>query len=193
MEIDSLLVLKNSQYFILAAVFIFSLLSLIYKKPAEKFIFLFLFYFFTGLFYCTLGFMELTFILSVPIILFVASFYLFELKKEIFSVKNISEEPGQNFSGIAYEDENVEQKNTKPVLNYIIPALFCLGLIFLFFKFNNGFVKSFKITDKITIVTFSHIAKELFTNYLILIIILIILIFVLAIWSITIINNRRKK
>ncbi len=138
--------------------------------------------------------MELTFILSVPIILFIASFYLFELKKEIFSVKNISEESRQDFSEISYDDEIDKHENKRTaLLNYLIPVLFCLGLIFLFFKFNNGFVNSFKITEKVTIVTFSHIAKEIFTNYLILIIILVVLIFVLGIWSITIINNRRKK
>lgn len=194
MEINSLIVLKNSQYFILVIILIFSLLSLVYKKSARKFVFLFIFYFFTALFYSSLGFMELTFILSVPIILFITSFYLFELKKEIFSVKNISEDSKQDFSEISYEVEGDRNENRKPaLLNYIIPVLFCLGLIFLFFKFNNDFVNSFKATEKFTIVTFYHIAREIFSNYLILIIILMVLVFVLGIWSITIINNRRKR
>lgn len=194
MEISNLIIIKNSQYIILAAVIIFSILSLICRKPSRKFTFLFFFFLFAGFFYFTLGFMELTFILAVPTLLFVGAFYLFELKKEIFSVKNISEESGEDFSAISFDYESGERQNKKEaMLNYIIPVLFCSGIIFLFVKLNISFIKSFNIGDKITIATFSDIAREIFTNYTILIIIFMVLIFMLAIWSITIINNRRKR
>ena len=132
--------------------------------------------------------------LAVPAMLFAASFYLFELKKEIFSVKNISEESGEDFSTVSLDYELEKHPGKKEsLLNYIIPVLFCSGIIFLFIKLNTGFIKSFKIADKITIATFSDMAKEVFSNYTILIIILMILIFMVSIWSITIISNRRKR
>ena len=194
MEINNLIIIKNSQYIIMAAVIVFSILSLIFTKPSKKFTFLFFFFLFAGIFYFTLGFMELTFMLAIPTMLFTAAFYLFELKKEIFSVKNISEESGEDFSAIVLDDEAERNKNKKSIiLNSIIPVLFCSGIIFLFVRLNPGFIKSFKIADKITIVTFSDIAKEIFTNYTILIIVFMILMFMLAVWSITIINNRRKR
>ena len=178
----------------MAAVIVFSILSLIFTKPSKKFTFLFFFFLFAGIFYFTLGFMELTFMLAIPTMLFIAAFYLFELKKEIFSVKNISEESGEDFSAIVLDDEAERNKNKKSIiLNSIIPVLFCSGIIFLFVRLNLGFIKSFKIADNITIVTFSDIAKEIFTNYTILIIVFMILMFMLAVWSITIINNRRKR
>ncbi len=194
MEINNLIIIKNSQYIIMAAVIVFSILSLIFTKPSKKFTFLFFFFLFAGIFYFTLGFMELTFMLAIPTMLFIAAFYLFELKKEIFSVKNISEESGEDFSAIVLDDETERNKNKKSIiLNSIIPVLFCSGIIFLFVRLNPGFIKSFKIADNITIVTFSDIAKEIFTNYTILIIVFMILMFMLAVWSITIINNRRKR
>jgi len=194
MEINNLIIIKNSQYIIMAAVIVFSILSLIFTKPSKKFTFLFFFFLFAGIFYFTLGFMELTFMLAIPTMLFIAAFYLFELKKEIFSVKNISEESGEDFSAIVLDDEAERNKNKKSIiLNSIIPVLFCSGIIFLFVRLNPGFIKSFKIADNITIVTFSDIAKEIFTNYTILIIVFMILMFMLAVWSITIINNRRKR
>ena len=194
MEINNLIIIKNSQYIIMAAVIVFSILSLIFTKPSKKFTFLFFFFLFAGIFYFTLGFMELTFMLAIPTMLFIAAFYLFELKKEIFSVKNISEESGEDFSAIVLDDEAERNKNKKSIiLNSIIPVLFCSGIIFLFVRLNLGFIKSFKIADNITIVTFSDIAKEIFTNYTILIIVFMILMFMLAVWSITIINNRRKR
>ncbi|HHT78846.1 MAG TPA: hypothetical protein GXZ93_03505 [Actinobacteria bacterium] len=194
MEINNLIIIKNSQYIILSAVLIFAVLSLICVKSTRKFVFLFFFFLFTGFFYFTLGFMELTFLLAVPAMLFTASFYLFELKKEIFSVKNISEESGEDFSTVSLEYELEKRPGKKEsLLNYIIPVLFCSGIMFLFIKLNTDFIKSFKIADKITIATFSDMAKEIFSNYIILIIILMILIFMVSIWSITIISNRRKR
>ncbi|MDD3520635.1 MAG: hypothetical protein PHU65_05280 [Actinomycetota bacterium] len=194
MEISNLIVIKNSQYIILAAVIIFSLLSLICIKPSRKITFLFFFYLFAGFFHFTLGFMELTFILAVPTMLFIGAFYLFDLKKEIFSVKNISEESKEDFSNIYFDSESGNNSSKKKIaLNYVTPVLFCLGIVFLFIKLNTGFIKSFKIADKITIVTFSNIAKEIFSNYTVLVIIFMVLIFMLTVWSITIINNRRRR
>jgi hypothetical protein len=111
MEINNLIIIKNSQYIIMAAVIVFSILSLIFTKPSKKFTFLFFFFLFAGIFYFTLGFMELTFMLAIPTMLFIASFYLFELKKEIFSVKNISEESGEDISAIVLDDEAERNKN----------------------------------------------------------------------------------
>ncbi len=193
MEVKNLMIIQYLQYIILAAVLTFSILSLICIKSSRKFIFLFFFFLFAGFFYFTIGFMELTFLLAVPTMLFAGSFYLFELKKEIFSVKNISEESGEDFSAVSfdYEPEKFSYKKGM-LLRYIIPVLFCSGIIFLFAKLNISFIKSFKIADKMTITTISDMAKEVFTNYIILIIIFVILIFMLVIWSVTIINNRRK-
>ncbi|MCE5328943.1 hypothetical protein LLG07_01200 [bacterium] len=194
MDIGNLMVIKNLQYVILGAIILFSILSLIVIKPLKKFIFIFLFYLFSGFLYITLEFMELTFILSVPILLFMSIFYLFELKKDIFSIKNISEDGDIDYASAYFTDKESGKSDTKKtVLNLVAPVLFSALIIVLYFIFNGGYIKSFKITDKITIVAFSDIAKEVFSNYMILVIMLIISLFVLVIWSTTIINNRRKR
>ncbi len=194
MGISNLIVIKNLQYVILGAIILFSILSLSVVKPLKKFIFIFLFYLFAGFFYITLGFMELTFILLVPALLFMSIFYLYELRKEIFSVKNISEDSSIDYTSAYFTDDKKDKNGVKRmVLSLITPVLFSTLLVVLFFLFNKGYIESFKITEKITIVTFLDIAKEVFANYMILIIIFIILLFVLVLWSVTIISNRRKR
>jgi len=195
MDITNIIIIKNLQYFILSALIIFALLSLIIKNIKKKFILLALFVLFAQIYDFTLYYGDLFYLIFIPFILFLIIFYLFNLQSEIFILKYLSREKiSENSDMQTVPEKNIFRKEiTEKVLRFIMPVLFCVGFIFLFIKFGGNYTAKFDLAKTITLINFSEIAKEIYLNYGILIFLVILLIFIMLLWIISIILIRKKK
>jgi hypothetical protein len=195
MDITNILILKNLQYFVLSAIIIFALLSLVAKNTKKKFIFLILFMLFSQIYDFTLYYGDLFFLFFIPIILFAVIFYLQNLQIDIYLPKNINNEEISETEDLKTGlDKNFYRKEkTGKVLRFVMPVLFCAGFIFLFIKFGGKYTAKFNLEKTITLINFSDIAREIYLNYGILIFLVILLIFILLLWIISIILIRKKK
>ncbi len=195
MNITNVIIIKNLQYFILTAIIVFALLSLITKNIRKKYIFLFFFILFFQAFDFTLYFGELFFLIFIPMVLFMVILFLYDFQVETYSPKNILNED-------IHKEENTESGLSKKLLlkekaknmcmYLLIPGLFSLGFIFLFIKFSGDYTAKFDATKSITLTGFTNIANEIFFNYGILIFLMILLIFILFLWIISILLIRKK-
>ena len=204
MNIKNIIVIKDLQYFILSAVVIFAVLSLLIKNTKEKFIFLFLFILFAQIFDFTLYYGELFYLFFIPIILFLVIFYLYNIgiEKEILVINNEK----KYLNNIKQDDNKYKNKGNghrgngsylfkeklKKIYIFITPVLFCVGFIFLFFKFSSNYTAKFNMEKNITLINFSQIAEEIYINYEIIIFLIVLLIFILFLWIISLISIRKK-
>jgi hypothetical protein len=195
MDITNILILKNLQYFVLSAIIIFALLSLVAKNTKKKFIFLILFMLFAQIYDFTLYYGDLFFLFFIPIILFAVIFYLQNLQIDIYLPKNINNEEISETEDLKTGlDKNLYRKEkAEKGFRFIMPVLFCAGFIFLFIKFGGKYTAKFNLEKTITLINFSDIAREIYLNYGILIFMVILLIFILLLWIISIILIRKKK
>jgi len=192
MNIKNIIILRDLQYFILIALVFFAIFSLIIKNINKKFILLFLFILFSQIFVFTLYYGELFFIFIIPITLFFLVLYLLNLQiNKDFYHKNLI-----NFGINDKNDkENLNKEDklkSKIIFTLIFPILFCGGFIFLFLKFSNNYTSKFNLEKNISLIKFTQIATEIYSNYAVIIFIIIFLIFILFIWIISIILNKRK-
>lgn len=195
MNIINVIIVRNLQYFILSAIIIFAILSLFIVNIRKKFIFLFFFYLFTQIYYFTLYLGNLFFLLFIPVILFMLTFYLYNIHIETYFLKNIYNLEiynKENFSISGSGIRSKEKLEAKKIYSVVIPVLLILGFIFLFFKFSGNYTAKFDAAKSITLINFSIISNEIFFNYAILIFLLILLIFILFLWMISIILIKRK-
>jgi len=195
MNITNIIVIKNLQYFILSAIIIFALLSLIARNIRNKFIFLFSFILFAQIYDFTLYFGELFFLFFIPMILFLIIFYLYDLQNEIYSPGEVYNENihNQEVLSPAANKKLPLRAKIKKAFSIAMPVLFCAGFIFLFVKFSGNYAAKFNAAKSITLVGFANIANEIFFNYGILIFLVILLIFILFLWIISILQIRKKQ
>lgn len=192
MNIKNIIILRDLQYFILIALVFFAIFSLIIKNINKKFILLFLFILFSQIFVFTLYYGELFFIFIIPITLFFLVLYLLNLQinKDFYHKNLINFEINDKNDK---ENLNKEDKlKSKIIFTLIYPILFCGGFIFLFLKFSNNYTSKFNLEKNISLIKFTQIATEIYSNYAVIIFIIIFLIFILFIWIISIIINKRK-
>jgi len=192
MNIKNIIILRDLQYFILIALVFFAIFSLIIKNINKKFILLFLFILFSQIFVFTLYYGELFFIFIIPITLFFLVLYLLNLQinKDFYHKNLINFEINDKNDK---ENLNKEDKlKSKIIFTLIYPILFCGGFIFLFLKFSNNYTSKFNLEKNISLIKFTQIATEIYSNYAVIIFIIIFLIFILFIWIISIILNKRK-
>lgn len=192
MNIKNIIILRDLQYFILIALVFFAIFSLIIKNINKKFILLFLFILFSQIFVFTLYYGELFFIFIIPITLFFLVLYLLNLQinKDFYHKNLINFEINDKNDK---ENLNKEDKlKSKIIFTLIFPILFCGGFIFLFLKFSNNYTSKFNLEKNISLIKFTQIATEIYSNYAVIIFIIIFLIFILFIWIISIILNKRK-
>jgi len=192
MNIKNIIILRDLQYFILIALVFFAIFSLIIKNINKKFILLFLFILFSQIFVFTLYYGELFFIFIIPITLFFLVLYLLNLQiNKDFYHKNLI-----NFGINDKNDkENLNKEDklkSKIIFTLIFPILFCGGFIFLFLKFSNNYTSKFNLEKNISLIKFTQIATEIYSNYAVIIFIIIFLIFILFIWIISTILNKRE-
>jgi hypothetical protein len=199
MNIKNIIVIKDLQYFILSAIVIFTVLSLLIASIKKKFIFLFLFILFIQIFNFTLYYGELFYLFFIPLILFLVIFYLYNLRIESdLSIINNEENYFESIKLNNDEYKNKENKNnllkekSKKICAFIMPILFCAGFVFLFFKFSSNYTAKFNMEKNITLINFSRIAEEIYINYEIIIFIVVLLIFIIFLWIISLILIRKK-
>jgi len=199
MNIKNIIVIKDLQYFILSAIVIFAVLSLLIASIKKKFIFLFLFILFIQIFNFTLYYGELFYLFFIPLILFLVIFYLYNLRIESdLSIINNEENYFESIKLNNDEYKNKENKNnllkekSKKICAFIMPILFCAGFVFLFFKFSSNYTAKFNMEKNITLINFSRIAEEIYINYEIIIFIVVLLIFIIFLWIISLILIRKK-
>jgi len=195
MDITNIIILRILQYFILSALIIFAVLSLIIKNTKKKFILLAFFVLFAQAYDFTLYYGDLFYLIFVPFILLFIIFYLFNLQREIFILKNLShEEISETRDLLTVSKTSIFRKEMRErVFRFIMPVFFCAGFIFLFIKFGGNYTAKFDLAKTITLINFSEIAKEIYLNYGILIFLVILLIFIMLLWIISIILIRKKK
>jgi len=199
MNIKNIIVIKDLQYFILSAIVIFAVLSLLITSIKKKFIFLFLFVLFIQIFNFTLYYGELFYLFFIPLILFLVIFYLYNLRIESdLSIINNEENYFEDIKLNNDEYKNKENKKnllkgkSKKICAFIMPILFCAGFIFIFFKFSSNYTAKFNIEKNITLINFSRIAEEIYINYEIIIFIVVLLIFIIFLWIISLMLIRKK-
>jgi hypothetical protein len=195
MNITNIVIIKNLQYFVLSAIIVFSLLSLIAKNTKKKFIFLVLFMLFVQIFDFTIYYGDLFFLFFIPFILFIVIFYLQNIQMETFIPKNINNEEVPETDDSKKDGNKSFFKGEKAgkVFRIVMPLLFCAGFIFLFIKFGGKYTTAFNLAKTITLINFSAIGKEIYLNYGMLIFLVILLIFILLLWILSIILIRKKK
>ncbi|MDD5658489.1 MAG: hypothetical protein PHR39_00535 [Actinomycetota bacterium] len=196
MNITNIIIIKNFQYFILAAIIVFALLSLIIKGIGKKFVFLFLFILFVQVFDLTLYFGELFFLLFIPMALFMLILFLYSLQSEAYSSEIVNDEnigrDGNTKTGIS-KRQSLRGEAINVYSRFVMPVLFSAGLIFLFVKFSGDYTAKFNAEKSIMLAGFINIANDIFFNYGILVFIVILLIFILFLWVISILLIRKKQ
>ena len=196
MNITNIIIIKNFQYFILAAIMVFALLSLIIKGIGKKFVFLFLFILFVQVFDLTLYFGELFFLLFISMALFMLILFLYSLQSEAYSSEIVNDEnigkDDDTKTGIS-KRQSLRGKAINVYSRFVMPVLFSASLIFLFVKFSGDYTAKFNAEKSIMLAGFVNIANDIFFNYGILVFIVILLIFILFLWVISILLIRKKQ
>jgi len=194
MEIANIQIIKVIQLIILISIAAFSLLSIILKDCRKKFIFIFMLFLFFGIFNLMLYYGLIFFILAIPIIIFLALFYLFNIQNEACRSMDLY---------LNYYNDNPERKSAPEtttgyrlrkadIPNLVFTLTLCAG-IFTAFLYNKEQIFKETIEKEIRIISLSNVSKEIFQNYSLIILLIALLIFILIIWVISIAKLKRKQ
>jgi hypothetical protein len=175
------LLLGIINYFIMATIFLFALLSLVLRDQRKKLVFLFLmflsfsilsFLFFTGATFIIVGILIICFLIPLYLNSFNEQFY----NKGIY--ENIKLKLGS--------DEN---KKVKRCINLALSIIFCSGVGYLFYHYTLKYISNYKQVASIAIISFTSVVSEIGNNYSAVIMILVLILVITILWFISILER----
>ena len=180
---DGRLLLGFINYFILALILVFGILSLLVRNQRKKLTYLFLMFLCSGIL-SYLFFAGVAFIIpGVVLIFFCILLFLFVFNQEFFG---FGEKP------VLKEFESARKRlfNTGLIANLVISLLFCLGLGYLLFLTTGGYYQGIEYVTEFKTANLTDIINDIGSNYIPAIFIIAGMLLISIIWFIGILKNR---
>jgi len=174
MSFTSQLIIIIIHYASLLGLLICGLLSLIHSNRRKKLLFLILVFLFVGILSFVYYSGILVFIVGVFVIFFLVSLYL-----SVFQIEFFEKTDGG-------QDRRNDNKIKKTIGGIILPALFCVGIGYLFYIYTSDFLKEAVLSGNIYIVGLGDINKQFFVEYSPILVIVIASLFISFLWFIMI-------
>jgi hypothetical protein len=180
------LLLGIIDYFFMATIFLFALLSLVLRDQRKKLVFLFLmflsfsvlsFLFFTGATFIIVG---------ILIICFLIPLYLNSFNEQFYN-KGIHENMKLKLD--SDENKKIKNKKIKRYINLALSVIFCSGAGYLFYHYTLKYISNYKQVTSIVIISFKSVVLEIGNNYSAIIMILVLILVITILWFISILER----
>ncbi|MBC8387013.1 MAG: hypothetical protein ISS13_03085 [Actinobacteria bacterium] len=182
------LIITIVYYISIAAIFIFTLLSLLLTDKKKKLLYFSL----TLLFWGTLNLVLLSgvlfFLIYIVIMIFYILFYMYFCYGEFYRCDEISVREKE-----LYNKKVIRKKLINKSLSLALPIFLCGGIGCLFFSYTLKFFREHNEGGNIQIMNFSVFLGELYSNYMIPVILLISVLFISVLWFIIVIGKNKEK
>ena len=180
------LLLEIINYFFMATIFLFALLSLVLRDQRKKLVFLFLMF----LSFSILSFLLFTgaafIIAGILIICFFIPLYLNSFSEQFYNKavnENIKLKPDSD------EYKKINNKKIKRYINLALSIIFCGGAGYLFYHYTLKYISNYKQVAGIAIISFTSVVSEIGSNYSAVIMILVLVLVITMLWFISILER----
>lgn len=181
---DGKLTLEIINYVLLSLVFLFGLISLIFKNQIKKLIFLFMTFMTFGI----LAFLFLTgatfMLIAIIVIFFNIILFLYIQDIERFNKKGaLVIEP--EIPAVKPE----RKKNWKRIIGLIIAVISCAGIGYVFYEYSLNFFNNYEQTGNYTSSRILEIVAYISSNYSATLLLILSILIVTIIWFVAILKN----